>query len=73
MVGGFPGGEVGLKLFVKTGEVPKTRPATVGPIGGSLGILVRSCRHRQSDCSTSACAKAATFIHAPFRTLRGAA
>lgn len=42
MVGGFPGGEVGLKIFNATGEVPKTKPPTVGPVGRSLGILVRA-------------------------------
>lgn len=47
MAGGFPGGEVGLKIFNATGEVPKTQPATIGPIGGTLGILVGE--HRRPE------------------------
>ena len=30
LAGGFPGGEKGLKIYNKTGEIPQTKPATLG-------------------------------------------
>ena len=38
--GGFPGGEVGVRMFTETGKVPKAvRPPTVG-LGGYLALAV---------------------------------
>lgn len=42
LAGGFPGGEVGVKSFNATGELPETKPATLGwgpPVLGTLAVV----------------------------------
>jgi hypothetical protein len=42
LAGGFPGGEVGVKSFNATGELPETKPATLGwgpPVLGTLTVV----------------------------------
>ena len=65
LAGGFPGGEVGLKSYNATGEVPETKAPTLGWGPPALGSLVVLCGYtfvNEGELSVDALRRSATTL-----------
>lgn len=65
LAGGFPGGEIGVKSFNATGEIPQPKPATLGwgpPVLATLTVVCGYTYYTEGELSAEALQRTASTL-----------